>query len=100
MIITVKYDKRDFWGMRTYAEDERRDASFDDLKKAFRALAKDPYMAVWIDNSGYYWESIDDYEKRIITHKIQWTWVKTDTFRDPFEDVKKRVYKIFRPIKK
>lgn len=100
MVITIKYDRKDFFGQKIYTEDVRRGADFSDLKKSWSALSRDPYMSIWIDNIGYYWDSASDYEHRIITKKVVWSSNNNDTFRLSFEPEKKHIYETFRPLEK
>lgn len=50
MTVTVKYDKRDFWGQWEYREDVKEDATYDDIKKAISYMKKHPSVAIQISN--------------------------------------------------
>ena len=50
MKITIKYDRKDFFGTCVYCEDYKNDVDINDLKKAFAALKKDNNTALEIDN--------------------------------------------------
>ena len=41
MKITIKYDRKDFFGTCLYCEDYKNDVDLNDLKKAFSAMKKD-----------------------------------------------------------
>jgi len=50
MDITVKYNRKDFFNLEDYTEDIKKNADFNDLKKAFSTLKKDRNFAIQIDN--------------------------------------------------
>lgn len=50
MDITVKYNRKNFFNLEDYTEDIKKNANFNDLKKAFSALKKDRNFAIQIDN--------------------------------------------------
>ena len=74
MQITMKYDRTNFFGTRTYCEDVRTYATVEDIKKCFRYLKKHPDSAVQIDEESepstiYYWETWADYDLEKLTIK-------------------------------
>lgn len=50
MDITVKYNRKNFFNLEDYTEDIKKNADFNDLKKAFSTLKKDRNFAIQIDN--------------------------------------------------
>ena len=50
MDITVKYNRKNFFNLEDYTEDIKKNADFNDLKKAFSTLKKDRNFAINIDN--------------------------------------------------
>ena len=66
MKITIKYDRKDFFGTCLYCEDYKNDVDINDLKKAFAALKKDNNTALEIDNYILMWDSYTDFEHGVL----------------------------------
>lgn len=67
MTITIKYECKNFWGIREYREDTINNASLEDLKKAFRFLKKEYMNVIQIDNIVLYWDTMQNFEYGTLT---------------------------------
>jgi len=94
-MLTMKYDRKDFWGRRQYTEDNLENYDRNDIKKAFLFLGKEPFVTVQKENIIYFWENSSDFENRIMTvrtfDKVN-TWSYSDE-KMSFDKVKKEGYK-------
>ena len=66
MKITIKYNRKDFFGTCLYCEDYKNDVDINDLKKAFTALKKDNNTALEIDNYILMWDSYTNFEHGVL----------------------------------
>ena len=69
MKITIKYNRKDFFGTCLYCEDYKNDVDINDLKKAFAALKKDNNTALEIDNYVLYWDNTQNFEYGLLSCK-------------------------------
>ena len=65
--LTIKYTRRDFFGSRLYTEDAKEHFTKSDLIKVFLFMSKDSNVTIQIDNVVIYWNSVSDFEKKMIT---------------------------------
>lgn len=65
-MLIVKYTRKDFFGCFQYTEDSKANYKKDDIKKAFLLLSREHNAAVQKDNIIYSWDSITDFENRIV----------------------------------
>lgn len=96
-MLTVKYDRKDFFGQRVYTEDKKNFYTIEDIKKAFLAMGKDNQVTVQIDNVIYFWDNVADFDGRILLVR---TFDKVNTYsysdvKMAFDKVKREVYKRF-----
>lgn len=93
-MLTVKYDRKDFWGRRQYTEDSKESYTRDDVKKAFLFVGKDRDVAVQKDNVIYFWDSVSDFDGRIMTVRTfdQVSGRSYSDVRVSFDKVKREVY--------
>ena len=93
--LTIKYNRKDFFGNRIYTEDTKENFTKTDMTKAFLFLSKNNDAAVQIDSMVIYWDSISDFEKKMVSVRIydgkNYTAGKT-----PFDVIKKNFYKKFK----
>lgn len=66
-MLTLKYDRLDFFNHRVYAEDKKEDFTKEDLKKVFAYFSKTQDATIQIDNLIIFWDSMEEYENRIVT---------------------------------
>lgn len=100
MNIIIAYTRLDFWGCQDSVEDIKYQASKDDAKKALRFLARTYDAAVHSFMQGettysLYWESLDDFENKIITYCESPKWTIKNITRMSFDKGKKEMLKRF-----
>ena len=66
-MLTIKYERKDFFGQYQYTEDSKDNYNRNDVKKAFLFLGKNRDVSVQIENIIYFWDSIVDFENQIMT---------------------------------
>lgn len=66
-MLTMKYERKDFFGQYQYTEDSKEHYSKEDVKKAFLFISRERNVTVQRDNVIYFWDSIADFENRIMT---------------------------------
>ena len=95
--LTIKYNRKDFFGNRIYTEDTKENFTKADLVKAFLFLSKNNDAAVQIDSMVIYWDCISDFENKMVSFRIydgkNYTIGKT-----PFDVIKKNFYAKFRNV--
>ena len=58
--LTIKYNRKDFFGSSIYTEDTKQNFTKADLVKAFLFLSKNNDAAVQVDSMVIYWDCISD----------------------------------------
>lgn len=96
MNITVKHNRKNFFGSENYTEDIKQNADFNDLKKAFSALKKDHNFAVQIDNYCLIWNTITDFEHGSLTCYEYEAANSRNEYLWSFESCKKYFYSMFK----
>lgn len=95
--LTIKYNRKDFFGSSIYTEDTKQNFTKADLVKAFLFLSKNNDAAVQVDSMVIYWDCISDFEKKMVSIRIydgkNYTAGKT-----PFDVIKKNFYAKFRNV--
>lgn len=94
IMLTMKYDRKDFFGNRQYAEDSKDNYGREDVKKAFLHLGKDRFSSLQKEGTVYFWENTEDFENRIMTVRI-FDKVNVRSYGDKkmaFDKVKKECY--------
>lgn len=66
-MIVVKYEARDFFNQYKYHEDKKESPTYEDIKKAFRFLKKDWKVALQIDNTILFWDTMINFEYGTLT---------------------------------
>lgn len=66
-MLILKYERLDFFNHRIYTEDKKENYTRDDLKKVFAYFNKTHDASIQIDNVVVYWDSLTEYENRIVT---------------------------------
>ncbi len=93
--LTIKYDRRDFFGTRIYTEDTKENFTKADLTKAFSFLSKNNDAAIEIDSMVIYWDSMSDFENKTVSVRMYSAGGYT-AGKTPFDVIKKNFYKKFR----
>lgn len=93
--LTIKYDRKDFFGNRIYTEDTKTNFTKSDLTKAFLFLSKNNDAAIQIDDMVIYWDSIADHDQKMVSVRIYNNGSYTEG-KFPFEEIKKNFYKKFK----
>lgn len=70
IMLTMKYERKDFFGNRQYTEDNKENYNREDIKKAFLHLSKDYFSSVQKENTIYFWDNTKDFENRIMTVRV------------------------------
>ena len=95
--ITVKYDRKDFFGSSLYTEDSKENPGLEDVKKAFLFLGKNHDAAVQFEDSIiYYWDSVKEFENKVITVKKYEAWNSSNDEKISFQKAKNEAYNSFR----
>lgn len=66
-MLILKYERKDFFNNRIYTEDKKQNFNKEDLKKAFLYFSRTYDTSIQIDNNIFYWDSLAEYENRIVT---------------------------------
>ena len=69
-MLTMKYERKDFFGNRQYTEDSKDGYSREGVKKAFLYLSNDRFSAVQKEDTIYFWENMEDFDNRIVTVRV------------------------------
>ena len=90
-MLTVKYERKDFFGNRIYTEDSKNHYSHDDLRKAFLFFSKEHDIAIQIDNVIIFWDNISEYDNKVVTVR-NYDGRNCTEVKKSFEKVKKEEY--------
>jgi Ca2+-binding EF-hand superfamily protein len=90
-MLIIKYERIDFFGSRVYTEDRKRNYSRDDLRKALLFFGKNHDSTIEIENIVLYWDSLTEYENRIVSIRFYDNGNYTEEKR-AFEKEKKEIY--------
>ena len=66
-MLIIKYERKDFFNNWIYAEDKKHNHGKEDLKKAFLYFSRTYDTSVQTDDTIFYWDSLSEYENRIVT---------------------------------
>ena len=69
-MLTMKYERKDFFGCYRYTEDSKENYSKEDVKKAFLHLSKDRFSTVQKEDTIYFWDNMEDFENQIMTVRV------------------------------
>lgn len=95
-MLTLKYERRNFFGKHVYTEDSVFDQTKEDVKRAFLFLSRNHDAAIEIQEKHtiYFWECVDDFDDRILTVRKFFTdKIGYEEEKKLFESVKKEVYR-------
>lgn len=62
-MLIVKYEAKNFFGVNEYHEDQKKNETFADIKKAFQFLKKNYHNAIQIDNVVLAWNKYGNFEE-------------------------------------
>lgn len=94
-MLTMKYERKDFFGCYQYTEDSRENYNRNDIKKAFLFISRERNASIQKEDIIYFWDSFTDFENRIMTVRT-FDSVNRRSYSDvkmSFDKVKKEVYK-------
>ena len=66
-MLIIKYERKDFFNNCIYTEDKKHNHGKEDLKKAFLYFSRTYDTSVQTDDTIFYWDSLSEYENRIVT---------------------------------
>ena len=92
--LTIKYNRKDFFGNRIYTEDTKTDFTKNDLVKAFMFLSKNHDAAIQIDSMVIFWDSTTDLEQKKVSVRI-YRGINYTEGKISFEEIKRSFYKKF-----
>ena len=69
-MLTMKYERKDFFGCYRYTEDSKENYSKEDVKKAFLYLGRNRFSTVQKEDTIYFWEGMEDFENQIMTVRV------------------------------
>ena len=92
-MLILKYERKDFFGESIYVEDSKENYGKTDLKKVFLFLSKTYNAAVQIESDVIFWDSLKEYENRIVTVRKH-DGTSYDESKESFEKAKKECYAV------
>lgn len=99
MTITVKYDRKDFFGRRVYTEDVKEAVEKSDAEKALRFLKSNQSIALNIDGDMVlYWDGVQDYDNNVLTVKKSYPWNNCNVSKVAFPQVKRGIMSYFKML--
>lgn len=93
--LTIKYNRKDFFGTRIYTEDTKENFTKTDLTKAFLFLSKNNDAAIQIDNMVIYWDCMSEFEKKTVSVRI-YDCRNCTKGKFSFDEIKKNFYKKYK----
>lgn len=90
-MLIIKYERIDFFNSRIYTEDKKRNYTKEDLKKAFLYFSRTYDTSVQIDDTVIFWDSLEEYENRIVTVRYYDGMSYTET-KKSYDKAKKECY--------
>ncbi len=97
--LTIKYNRKDFFGNRIYSEDTKQDFTKADLTKAFLFFSKNNETAIQIDDMVIHWNTFSDFENKNVSVRMYDGRNYTEG-KMPFDNLKKNFYAKFRNVNK
>ena len=88
---SVKYDRKDFFNHRIYTEDKKDSYTREDLRKVFAYFSKNHDSSIQIDSVVIYWDSLTEYENRVVTVR-DYDGRNYDETKKSFDKAKKECY--------
>ena len=96
MDITIKHEAPDFFGALQYAEDQKINVNFSDLKKVFAYLKSNYSISVVIDQYVLYWDSMQDFQYKTLSCKESDTVNSYKEYIWDFDGCKKFFYSLIK----
>lgn len=93
--LTIKYNRKDFFGNSIYTEDTKTNFTKLDLTKAFLFFSKNNDAAIQIDDMVIYWGSIADHEQKKVSVRM-YNGMNYTEGKFFFEEIKRNFYKKFK----
>lgn len=90
-MLILKYERRDFFNNCVYTEDTKQNHGKEDLKRVFTFFSKTYDTSVQIDDIIIFWDSLTEYENRIVTVRCYDGRSYSDS-KKSYEKAKKEVY--------
>ena len=100
-MISFRYSRRDIFGVSEYTEDTKNNELQKDTQTAFRLFSRDVNSAIcYSDFRDYsevifHWDSMNDFENRIVTMKLFRSWNDYDVVRISLSSLKKEIYALY-----
>ena len=94
-MLTIKYERLDFFHNRVYTEDKRENHTKEDLKKAFIFFSKTYDTAIQIDNTVIFWNGLEEHENRIVTVRY-YDSISYSEVKKSYDKVKKEIYSLMK----
>ena len=95
-MLTVKYERKDIFGQRIYTEDVKKDETLADVKKAFHALKSRYSVAIQINNTVLFWDSLQNFEYGTLTAREYDSSHSYNEFIWDYDGCKNNYYNIYR----
>lgn len=96
-MLIVKYDRKNFFGDRIYTEDIKKNETLADIKKAFHFLKNNHDATIQINNSIFYWDSLQNFEYKTLTCREYKENSYTEVIWD-YEGCKNNYYTIYKGL--
>ena len=90
-MLILKYERKDFFNHRIYTEDKKDSYTREDLRKVFAYFSKNHDVCIQIDNVVIYWDSLTEYENRVVTIR-NYDGRNYDESKKSFDKTKKECY--------
>lgn len=95
-MLTVKYEQKNFFGIRERKEDTKNNPTYEDIKKAFRLLKNSHDNAIVINNTILYWDRLEDFEYGTLTAREYDSYNNYKEFVWDYDGCKNNYYKLYR----
>ncbi len=92
-MLILKYERLDFFNHRIYTEDKKDGYTKEDMKKVFAYFSKTHDASIQIDSIVIYWDSLLEFENRIVTVRTYDGMNYTES-KKSYDKVKKECYAI------
>lgn len=97
--LTLKYNRKDFFGTHLYTEDTKHNFTKADLTKAFLFFSKNEDTAIQIDSMVIYWDKFSEFENKTVSVRMYDGRSYTEG-KMQFDDLKKNFYGKFKKEEK
>ena len=97
-MLVAKYERKDVFNQRIYTEDKKENETLSDIKKAFHLLKSDNSIAIQINNTVLFWESILNFEYLTLTAREYDKNGNYHEFLWDYEGCKNNYYTIYKNV--